>query len=105
MSFVRHREIFRSDLSRRELDIECNSRTDHRFDESSTGYSLMGCAPAEPLSASPVVPSFSLNNATVHQTAANGNLSLISLSQRKGALQFVLGLSAAILDLTATVVY
>src|ERR1017187_9381524 len=34
--------------------------TDHRSDESSTGYSFMGCSPAEPTSASPVLHSFSL---------------------------------------------
>jgi hypothetical protein len=87
VSFLRHVKIYRSDLFRWELDTKYNSRPDHRFDESSTGYSLTGCAPAEPASASPVLDSFSLYIATVHQTAANGNLSLFSLSHQKGALQ------------------
>ena len=87
MSFFRHVKIYRSDLLRWELDTKYNSRPDHRFDESSTGYSSTGCAPAEPASASPVTHSFSLYGATVHQTAANANLSLFPLSQQKGALQ------------------
>jgi hypothetical protein len=86
MSFSRHMKIYRFDLFRWELDTKYNSRPDHRFDESSTGYSLTGCAPAVPVSASPVLDSFSLYIATVHQTAANGNLSLFSLSHQKGAL-------------------
>jgi hypothetical protein len=87
MSFSRHMKIYRFDLFRWELDTKYNSRPDHRFDESSTGYSLTGCAPAVPVSASPVLDSFSLYIATVHQTAANDNLSLFSLSHQKGALQ------------------
>src|ERR1700687_4323026 len=99
MSFFRHLNIFRSELLRWELDTKYNSRPDHRFDESSTGYSSTGCAPAEPASDSPVTHSFSLYDATVHQTAANANLSLLPLSQQKGALQcsiakFVRGLNA-----------
>ncbi len=90
MSFFRQGKIYRSDLLRWELDTKYNSRPDHRFDESSTGYSSTGCAPAEPASASPVTHSFSLYDATVHQTAANANLSLFPLSQQKGALQFLL---------------
>ena len=56
MSFFRHREIYRSDADRGEkgrppLD---DSLPEHRIDESPTGYSLAGCSPAEPASASPV---------------------------------------------------
>ena len=87
MSFFRQVKIYRSDLLRWELDTKYNSRPDHRFDESSTGYSSPGCAPAEPASASPVTHSFSLYDATVHQTATNANLFLFPLSQPKGALQ------------------
>jgi hypothetical protein len=87
MSFFRQVKIYRSDLLRWELDTKYNSRPDHRFDESSTGYSSTGCAPAEPASASSVTHSFSLYDATVHQTATNANLSLFPLSQQKGALQ------------------
>jgi hypothetical protein len=83
MSFFRHVKIYRSDLLRWELDTKYNSRPDHRFDESSTGYSSTGCAPAEPASASPVTHSFSLYDATVHQTAANANLSLFPCLNRR----------------------
>jgi len=54
MSFFRHEEIFRSDVSaglNRE-PTEAGS-PDHRRDESPAGYSLAGCSPAEPASASP----------------------------------------------------
>jgi len=55
------------------------------FAQSSTGYSLTGCSPAEPLSASPIFYSFSLYPAAVYSSAANANLSLLPLSHRKGA--------------------
>jgi hypothetical protein len=51
------------------------------------GQSVGGCAPAELTSASPVTHSLSLYDATVHQTAADGNLSPFPLSHQKGALQ------------------
>ena len=101
MSFSRHMKIYRFDLFRWELHTKYNSRPDHRFDESSTGYSLTGCAPAVPVSASPVLDSFSLYIATVHQTAANDNLSLFSLSHQKGALHFVRAFSATFRDFSA----
>jgi transposase InsO family protein len=54
MSFFRHREIYRSDVG---LKIEGKpAETDfpaHRLDESPADYSLAGCSPAEPASASP----------------------------------------------------
>src|ERR1700678_3894284 len=87
MSFSRHTKIYQSDGLKRELNWSFNSPTDHRSDESSTGYSFMGCSPAEPMSASPVPHSFSLNPAAVQSTAANRNLSLISLSQQRGPHQ------------------
>jgi len=48
MSFFRHAEIYRS-----EGEPEQTDSPDHRFDESPAGYSLAGCSPAEPASASP----------------------------------------------------
>src|SRR5450755_5059597 len=69
------------------LDETSNFPSDHRSDESSTGYSFMGCSPAEPMSASPVAHSFSLNPSAVQSTAANRNLSLFTLSQHRGPLQ------------------
>jgi putative transposase len=58
MSFFRHREIYRSDVvsnvvsNRNGEPVETGS-PDHRLDESPAGYSLAGCSPAEPASASP----------------------------------------------------
>ncbi|MDQ2713171.1 MAG: hypothetical protein M3Y24_13250, partial [Acidobacteriota bacterium] len=82
-----------SDLKPIELNSASSSMADHRCDESSTGYSLTGCSPAEPVSASPIPHSLSLYPAAVHSSAANGYLSLFSLSQRKGAFQSVPGFS------------
>jgi putative transposase len=54
MSFFRHKEIYRSDVgSRTEGEPAETGSPDHRFDESPAGYSLAGCSPAEPASASP----------------------------------------------------
>jgi putative transposase len=55
MSFFRHAEIYRSDGKRwrRRRKPTKAGLPDHRFDESPTGYSLAGCSPAEPASASP----------------------------------------------------
>jgi hypothetical protein len=90
MSFYRHRKIYRSDVASRELNSTLSSLADdHRFDESSTGYSSAGCSPAEPASASPVDNSLVQNQAAVNKNAANGNLSLISLSQLRGAVHTI----------------
>ena len=86
MSFLRHEKIYQSDGRKRELNGLFNSLTDHRSDESSTGYSFMSCSPAELMSASPVLQSFSLNLAAVKPSAANPQLSLFSLSQPRGPL-------------------
>jgi hypothetical protein len=88
MSFFRHRKIYRSDLLDSELNVTPSPLLDHRSDESSTGYSWAGCSPAEPTSASPVNNSLSDYPAAVNNAAANGNLSLVSLSQHRGALHF-----------------
>ena len=88
MSFLRHEKIYQSDGLKRELN-GFNSLTDHRSDESSTGYSFMSCSPAEPMSASPVLHSFSLNLAAVQSSAVNRKLSPFSLSQHRGPLQSV----------------
>ena len=90
MSFLRHEKIYQSDGLKRELN-GFNSLTDHRSDESSTGYSFMSCSPAELMSASPVLQSFSLNLAAVKPTAANRNCPSFSLSQPRGPLQSVTG--------------
>jgi hypothetical protein len=94
MSFLRHAKIYRSDVWLKEWnDAFHSSADDHRSDESSAGYSLAGCSPAEPASASPVNPSLLDNQVVVNNAAANGNLSLISLSQLRGAVQSVSPLS------------
>ena len=55
LSFFRHREIYRSDVaSKVEGEPAETGSPDHRLDESPAGYSLAGCSPAEPASASPV---------------------------------------------------
>jgi integrase-like protein len=54
MSFFRHEEIYRSDAaSRTEGEPDETGSPDHRVDESPAGYSLAGCSPALPASASP----------------------------------------------------
>jgi hypothetical protein len=89
VSFLRHKKIYQSDGLERELNCSFSSLTDHRSDESSTGYSFMSCSPAELMSASPVMLSFSLNLAAVKLSAANRNCPSFSLSQPRGPLQSV----------------
>jgi hypothetical protein len=79
MSFLRHEEIYRSDAGRsaKDWDRTAASRWSapgpakgarreervlaHRLDESPAGYSLAGCAPAEPTSASPAACHSAMN--------------------------------------------
>src|ERR1019366_5099224 len=51
------------------------------------GYSLAGCSPAEPASASPTALSLRWGMSAGNYMSANGNLSLVSVSQHKGAVQ------------------
>lgn len=86
MSFFRHEEIYRSDGGPGR-----GSRTAapaHRGDEFPTGYSLAGCAPAEPASALPVVDRISGPRQRDNQFSANGEPSLFILSQCRGPLQY-----------------
>jgi hypothetical protein len=54
MSFFRHKEIYRSDMAiLKNGELAEAGPPAHRFDESPAGYSLAGCSPAEPASASP----------------------------------------------------
>jgi putative transposase len=54
MSFFRHREIYQSDVGLNAKGKPGGTGSpDHRLDESPTGYSAVGCSPAEPASASP----------------------------------------------------
>jgi len=57
MTFNRHREIYPSDE-----DASRTSVLAHRLDEFPAGYSLAGCAPAAPASASPTVPEYALKS-------------------------------------------
>ncbi len=63
MSFLRHREIYRSDgLGFRESGARSGGlhAPTHRCDEFPAGYSWAGCAPAEPASASPAEQKFTM---------------------------------------------
>jgi hypothetical protein len=53
MSFPRHTKIYQSDEPEGGRTNGSTSLGDHRSDESSAGYSFVGCSPAEPASASP----------------------------------------------------
>src|SRR5258707_8221444 len=72
MSFLRHPEIFPSDGG---ANLAANAPA-HRLDEFPVGYSLAGCAPAEPAAASPTDHHFarSLFRRTMsfHRTACCG---------------------------------
>ena len=66
MSFPRHEGIFRSDgrgSCRSGARSERLHAPTHRLDEFPTGYSLAGCAPAEPASASPAEEKFTMKAA------------------------------------------
>jgi transposase InsO family protein len=53
MSFFRHGEIYRWDEEQENGAPDRSSTPPHPIDESPAGYSLAGCSPAEPASASP----------------------------------------------------
>ena len=107
MSFLRHAEIYRSDVgcqtksrgrgaaSRWSVPGPAKGRDGRTAPYPSstmsfrTGYSLAGCSPAEPTSASPVATSMHGGRNAGNDLSANGNLSLISVSQRRGAVQTV----------------
>ena len=90
MSFLRHEEIYRSDarlspswerqsVSSLPVLIGC--------DEFPVGYSLAGCPPAEPASASPTGNDSQQPTLPYNDFSANGNSPLNFVSQPKGALQ------------------
>ena len=89
MSFSRHKKIYQSDEPKGGRTEGSTSLGDHRSDESSAGYSFLGCSPAVPTSASPAATSFSHYPAAVNCSAAKRNLSPFSLSQPRGPLQSV----------------
>ena len=106
MSFLRHREIYRSDVSSKPVKgwgrsaasrwsasgPSQRTRREERAplivrDEFPAGYSLAGCSPAEPASASPTTLSMGWGDSAGNCLSANGNLSLIPVSQARGPLQ------------------
>src|ERR1039458_2951046 len=107
MSFLRHREIYRSDMvsktiitwgpgaaSRWSAPVpSLRTRRKGRAplivrDEFPVGYSLAGCSPAELASASPTDLSMRWGMSAGNCLSANGNLSLVSVSQARGALHY-----------------
>ena len=72
MSFLRHPEIFPSDGG---ANLAANTPA-HRLDEFPAGYSLAGCAPAEPAAASPTDHHFAGSSfrrtMSFHRTASWG---------------------------------
>src|ERR1039458_9664509 len=108
MSFLRHAGIYRSDVAWHNLESWGRGTASRwsapgpakRRDGTAApcsssamsfraGYSSAGCSPAEPASASPTGPSMHWGIAAGNYWSANGNLSLISVSQRRGAVQAV----------------
>jgi hypothetical protein len=90
MSFLRHEEIYRSDLRpgyswERQLVVAAPALIG--YDEFPVGYSLAGCPPAEPASASPTDDDSQQSTLPYNDFSANGNNPLNFLSQSKGALQ------------------
>jgi hypothetical protein len=109
MSFLRHGEIYRSDVVSKTIltrgpgaasrwsapEPSLRTRREERAlpivrDESPVGYSLAGCSPAEPASASPTGSSMRWSLTAGNHPSANGNLSLVSVSQARGPLQYPL---------------
>ena len=91
MSFLRHEEIYRSDVRpgyswERQLVVAAPALIG--CDEFPVGYSLAGCPPAEPASASPTGDDSQQSTLPYNDFSANGNYPLNFLSQSKGALHF-----------------
>ena len=107
MSFLRHAGIYRSDVVHKTVTTwggapppdgrppaPVKGRDGRNYAPCSSsamssraGYSLAGCSPAEPASASPTAPSMGWGIAAGNELSANGNLSLVSVSQPRGSLQ------------------
>jgi len=83
MSFSRHGEIYHCE----EGATLADHAPAHRNDESPAGYSLAGCSPAVPASASPAAAIMLWFISRAKDFAANGKLSLITVSHPRGSLQ------------------
>jgi hypothetical protein len=92
MSFLRHEEIYRPDV-RLGQKLGAATRVAAPVligcDEFPVGYSLAGCPPAEPASASPTGHDSQQSTLPYNDFSANGNYPLNFVSQSKGALQIV----------------
>ena len=88
MSFLRHEEIYRSDVPgyRWERQLVVAAPALIGCDEFPVGYSLAGCPPAEPASASPTADDSQQSTLPYNDFSANGNYPLNFVSQSKGAL-------------------
>jgi hypothetical protein len=87
MSFLRHGEIYPCDVGDYgEGAIPSDHALAHRNDEFPAGYSSAGCSPAEPASASPAGAIILEYFSDAKKFAVNGKLSLIALSQLRGAV-------------------
>src|SRR6202041_3435922 len=106
MSFLRHAGIYRSDVVHKTIKTwggapppagrppaPVKGRDGRNYAPCSSsamssraGYSLAGCSPAEPASASPTAPSMGWGVTAGNELSANGNLSLVSVSQPRGSL-------------------
>jgi hypothetical protein len=106
MSFLRHAGIYRSDAGRKTrggapppvgrppIPVQERDGRNYALCSSSAmssraGYSLAGCPPAEPASASPTGSSMRWALTAGNDLPANGNLSLISVPHGRGAVQLV----------------
>jgi hypothetical protein len=89
MSFLRHEEIYRSDVRpgyswERQPVVAAPALIG--CDEFPVGYSLAGCPPAAPASASPTGDDSQQSTLPYNDFSANGNYPLNFVSQFKGAL-------------------
>lgn len=84
MSFFRHSESYPPRIADPALRRRARS---HRLDEFPAGYSLAGCSPAAPASASPAASSVDGPRLRDNDFAANGDLSRFGLSQSRGPSQ------------------
>ena len=81
MSFLRHPEIYRPMWGSpwRSLGATTAAAPTHRLDEFPAGYSLAGCAPAEPASASPAGHQYAVQSSCrsrIFQRTANSVLTV-----------------------------
>jgi hypothetical protein len=91
MSFLRHGEAYRSDVAGAALGATTVVVTPSSGSSASMsvpiGYSLAGCSPAVPASASPTIDHSQQPTLPYNDFSANGNNPLNSVSQPKGAVQ------------------